>query len=160
MNYDEKLDMSEAEMLAFIGQVLSPFAKLHGVDLDQMERSQRSALIGVAGREFMAEQAAVIRLLAERPPVNVAAGFIESEKARDAADVTALVDTSRATINIGKLRDVRFTPEMWEVVKDCRMAGYAAKLDLLHNYCTRIAATNRGCFGGAAALAAILLVSG
>lgn len=118
---------------SIVEQTFITLVKQNGLD-GELEKEELVALLGMSHRAVQAELEIAASFLERSPAQEEVVRIYKSERGKDAAAVMASVDTRSASVDIGTLRGVKFTPQMWEVVKGCRVAGHFAKLDMLANY--------------------------
>lgn len=107
--------------------------KVHGLD-GTLDKDQIVALSGVCLHEFDKETELAAKFLGESPSRESVLKFYKAERAKEATEVGAQVDTSRSVVDIGKLKGVGFNNTMWDVVKESRFLGHIANLDAVGNY--------------------------
>src|SRR5262249_27772565 len=107
--------------------------KVHGFD-GKLDKQELLALTGVCLEEFDKEAELTAKFLSQSPSRESVLEFYKTERAKETVELGAQVDTSRATVDIGKLKSVRFTKAMWEVVRESRVLGNMGNLDLVSKY--------------------------
>ena len=107
--------------------------KQHGFD-GRLDKQELVALTGVCLQEFERELELAAKFLGESPSRESLLDFYQTERAKETQELGDQVDTTRSTVDIGKLKAVPFSPAMWEVVKESRFVGHLSKLDEVNKY--------------------------
>ena len=142
----------------FINEVFGPIFHKQGLD-GTLDNEQITALMGICAEEFVKEQDIAFEFIKCAPckedmesfyrkerakeansieeeidTISLLSSFFSIERAKEANSIEEEIDTSREVINIGKLVNIKFSPEMWEAVVGCRLSGHFVKLDVLANF--------------------------
>lgn len=124
--------MSTEEMFAFFNRMIfSPIVEKAGLK-DQLEKDQLVALVGMCFNEYTDQLKEGAQAAGSSSKEEVL-GYYQSLRGKEPEDIAGDLDTSARSIDIGDMKGVHFSTEMWEVVKECRTASHFEKMDAVAN---------------------------